>query len=218
MTELSTMPAHRFATRDNLAASIAAQLAETHRQSWITMDMASRAEYLADAHALLDQGLTPLGLPEDFHHLQNPSPELEAEAFEFGRAMEWFNTYLQARHPDWQRTGILPGAHMEQADPLDWDAWLTISVPATPTARALWSQRYELNTGEPRPTDTPPLPEISFSAPPPARDIRGARTQAAIGAVLAHRHGRRWMDLPADIRSAYLNDARALMTVGLTVT
>lgn len=216
MNELSTMPPqHTYASRNDLAASIAAHLAETHHHSWITMDPATRSEYLADAKALIDQGLTPFGLPPEAHHIQHPSPALEAEAFEFGRAMEWFNDYLQARHPDWQHTGVLPAAHMEHADPTDWDAWLTISAAATPAARALWSQRYEHSTGEPRPSQSTPRPKISTSAPPAAQNIRRDRTAAAIAAVLAHRHGSRWMDLPLDVRGTYLIDAYALMDSGL---
>ena len=43
------------------------------------------------------------------------------------------------------------------------------------------------------------------------------RVIAAIGATLANRHDRRWMDLPSDLKAAYVRDVEALIAAGLTV-
>lgn len=207
-----------WSRRDAIRASIAAQLAASHERSWIDMADDLRQEYLADADALIDQGLTPWW--EEPKVPAAPSAELEAEVFEFDRAMAWFMDYLDARHPDWKQTGIMPSSHIEEADPQEWDAWVSVSVTVSEVARRLWSLRVAETSGTPEVVIGPrsPLPPAAASAP---EAVRGGgvrdRVIAAVGATLAHRHGRRWMDLPSDLRAAYVRDVEALVSAGLTV-
>lgn len=204
--------------RESIQASIGAELAASHGRSWINMAEDLRREYLADADALIDQGMTPFWEEPEVPALV--SPALEAEVFEFDRGMTWFMEYLNARHPDWQRTGVMPAAHIEEADPQEWDAWVSVAVPVSEVARRLWSQRKEAESGVPDMVmgSRAPLPAAAASAPPAVREggVRD-RVIAAAGATLAHRHGRRWMDLPSDLRAAYVRDVEALISAGLTV-
>lgn len=207
-----------WSRRDAIRASIAAQLAASHDRSWIEMADDLRREYLADADALIDQGLTPWW--EEPTIPATPSAGLEAEIFEFDRAMTWFMDFLDARHPDWRQTGIMPSSHIEEADPQEWDAWVSVSVTVSEVARRLWSMRVAETSGTPEVVIGPrvPLPPAAASAPAAVRDggVRD-RVIAAVGATLAHRHGRRWMDLPSDLRAAYVRDVEALVSAGLTV-
>ncbi|MBU8840233.1 hypothetical protein [Mycolicibacterium goodii] len=207
-----------WSRRDAIRASIAAQLAASHDRSWIEMADDLRREYLADADALIDQGLTPWW--EEPTIPATPSAGLEAEIFEFDRAMTWFMDFLDARHPDWRQTGIMPSSHIEEADPQEWDAWVSVSVTVSELARRLWSMRVAETSGTPEVVIGPrvPLPPAAASAPAAVRDggVRD-RVIAAVGATLAHRHGRRWMDLPSDLRAAYVRDVEALVSAGLTV-
>lgn len=200
--------------RDGLRAAIAAQLASNHRCAWESLAAAVRADYLADADALIDQGMTPFW--EDHDPGTTASPALEAEVFEFDRSMEWFMSYLNARHPHWRDTSVYPSSHIEESDPEEWDAWVTVAVSVSEAARILWSRRFATQTGEPIPAQQSPLPPVPSSAPPAARTVRRDRAAAAIGAVLAHRHQRRWMDLPNDLRAAYVSDATCLIEANLT--
>lgn len=207
-----------WTTRTAVQTSIAAQLATNHGHSWIYLDDALREAYLADADALIDQGMTPLW--ENPTIPDNPSPELEAEVFAFEHAMNWFTDYLDARHPDWRATGVLPASHIEEADPQDWDAWVSIAVTVSETARQLWSRRVADSTGiasviEHTRRRLPPPPP---SAPAAVRGgVLRDRVIAAAGATLAHRHGRRWLGLPAEARDAYAQDVESLMGLGLIV-
>ncbi|OHU47393.1 hypothetical protein BKG82_27690 [Mycobacteroides chelonae] len=200
--------------REELQVAIAAQLAAGHGTVWHTLGAEFRKEFMADAEALIDQGMTSYWVDDDPG--DQPSPELEAEAFEFARAMDWFWGYLQARHPEQERTDVPPSSHIESADPQDWDAWVTIAVQVSGAARTLWSRRFTQQHGEPLPPPSAALPPAAVSAPAAVHQVRRERTAAAIGAVLAHRHGRRWMELPEDLRAAYLVDANALISAGLT--
>ena len=207
-----------WAQRESIRASIAAELAASHNDPWIGMSEADRQEYLADADALIDQGMTTYWVDPDIPAVV--SPALQAEVFEFDRGMTWFMDYLDARHPDWKQTGVVPASHIEEADPEEWDAWVSIAVTVSEVARRLWSQGVEAATGVP---DTvmgsrAPLPEAAASAPP---QVRGGgvrdRVIAAAGATLAQRHGRRWMDQPSDLKAAYVRDVEALISAGLMV-
>lgn len=203
-----------LSTRDGLQALIAEQLAASHGRAWASLPEDYRTDYLLDAAALIDQGMTPWW--EDHTPPANPPAAMEADLFEFDRSMEWFMSFLDARHPEWTKTGLHPSALMEMADPVDWDAWVTISVAVSEEVRQLWSQRFAAQTGEAPPaTQAPPLP-VPASAPASTREVRLARFAAAIGAVLANRHRRRWMDVPSDLKAAYLKDAYSLMNAGLT--
>jgi len=204
--------------RESIQAAIAAQLATGHGRAWGDIGEDLRWEYLADADALIAQGLTPFW--EEPEIPRWVSPALEAEVFEFDRGMAWFMEFLDARHPGWERTGVLPASHIEEADPQEWDAWVSVAVTVSEVARRLWSQRMTATSGVP---DTvmgsrAPLAAVAGSAP---AEVRGggvsARVSAAAGATLAHRHGRRWMDLPSDLRAAYLRDVESLTAAGLTV-
>jgi hypothetical protein len=208
-----------WTTRTSVRSSIAAQLATNHGHSWLYLDEDLRGHYLADADALIDQGMTPFW--ENPTIPEVPSPELEAEIFAFECAMTWFQDFIDARHPDWRETGILPASHIEEADPQDWDAWISVAVTVSETARQLWSRRLTETTG------TAPIIEHArhrLTPPPPSAPaaIRGGvlrdRIIAAAGATLAHRHGRRWLDLPGDARAAYARDIESLMALGLVVT
>lgn len=202
-----------LSTREDLRASIAARLAGNHGSGWVSLPGEVQVEYLADADALIDQGMTPYWVDPDLG--DTVSPALEAEVFEFDRSMEWFMSYLNTRHPHWRDTAVYPSSHIEQADPEEWDAWVTIAVSVSESARILWSRRFAAQTGEPVAQARSPLPPVPSSAPPAAQTVGRDRKAAAIGAVLAHRHGRRWMDLPSDLRAAYLSDAECLMQAGL---
>ncbi len=217
--EQPTMATDRWADRDTVQSSIAAQLASNHGHSWIYMDDALRNEYLADADALISQGMTPYW--EDPHIPANPSPQLEAEIFEFDCAMTWFMEYLDNSHPGWAENGQTPASHIEQADPRDWDAWVSVAVTASETAKQLWSQRLAEMSEIPPVTDThrATLPPPAASAPPALLGgILRERVISAAGAALAHRHGRNWLDLPADARAAYASDVESLMAVGLVIS
>lgn len=200
--------------REELQVAIAARLAAEHGYVWHTMSGELRIEFLADAVALIDQGVTSYWVDDDPG--VDPSLALEAEAFEFDRAMDWFWGYLEARHPGWERTELPPSSHIESSDPQDWDAWVTIAVQVSGAARMLWSRRFTQRHGEPLPGPAAALAPAAVSAPSAVHQVRRERTAAVIGAVLAHRHGRRWMDLPSDLRAAYLADANALIGAGLT--
>ena len=159
-----------WSRRDAIRASIAAQLAASHDRSWIEMADDLRREYLADADALIDQGLTPWW--EEPTIPATPSAGLEAEIFEFDRAMTWFMDFLDARHPDWRQTGIMPSSHIEEADPQEWDAWVSVSVTVSEVARRLWSMRVAETSGTPEVVIGPrvPLPPAAASAPAAVRD------------------------------------------------
>lgn len=207
-----------WSQRESIRASIAAQLADSHGKSWIQMSEADRDEYRADADALIDQGMTPYWVDPEIPAVV--SPALEAEVFEFDRGMAWFMDYIDARHPDWKQTGVMPASHIEEADPQEWDAWVSVAVTVSEVARRLWSQRMEADSGVPDAVmgSRAPLPEAAASAPPAVRGggVRD-RVIAAIGATLANRHDRRWMDLPSDLKAAYVRDVEALIAAGLTV-
>jgi hypothetical protein len=166
--------------RATLQAAIAAQLATGHSRSWVGLSDRVRADYLADADALIEQGMTSYW--EDHDPGEYPSAVVEAEAFEFDRAMTWFMEFLDARHPGWRETNVYPS---EQ-------------------------------TAEPMPGAQSPLPPVPSSAPNIAGTVTRDRFAAAVGAVLANRHSRRWMYLPSDVKRAYLADAYSLMDAQLT--
>ena len=136
-----------WSQRESIRASIAAQLAESHGDSWIGLPEADRVEYLADADALIDQGMTPFWVDPEIPAVV--SPALEAEVFEFDRGMAWFMDYLDARHPDWKQTGVMPASHIEEAEPQEWDAWVSVAVTVSEVARRVWSQRMEAASGVP---------------------------------------------------------------------
>lgn len=212
--DLPESPGHDvLLQRENLQASIAAELATNHGRSWIYLHEGLRDEYLKDASALIDQGMTPYW--ENHDPGPSPSPELQAEAFELDRAMAWLMDYLAARHPESSATGVRPSAIMEESDPLDWDAWVTIAVNVSEAARLLWSRQFTELHGEPPPTPPPPPRPPAPSAPPSAQNVRRERFAATVGAVLANRHGARWIDLASDVRAGYLSDANALIDAGL---
>ncbi len=207
-----------WSQRESIRASIAAQLAASHADSWIHLSEADRGEYLADADALIDQGMTTYWVDPEIPAVV--SPAMEAEVFAFDLGMAWFMDYLDARHPDWKQTGVMPASHIEEADPQEWDAWVSVAVTVSEVARRVWSQRMEAASGVP---DTvmgsrAPLPAAAASAPP---QVRGGgvrdRVIAAAGATLAQRHGRRWMDLPWDLKAAYVRDVESLISAGLMV-
>jgi hypothetical protein len=202
-----------LSTRASLRASIASLLSANHGHSFTALPADVQADYLIDADALIDKGMTPYW--PDQNPPAHPSPALEAEVFEFDRSMEWFMSFLDARHPDWRKTAVYPSAHIDEADPVEWDAWVTISVAVSEQALRLWMQRFADQTGVPPVGERSPMAAVPPSAPPASRGVRRARTAAAIGAVLAHRHGRRWMDQPVDVKTAYLSDAYALIDAGL---
>jgi len=204
---------HTLSTREQWRTAIAAQLAAGHGRPWNDVADRVRREYLTDADALIDQGMTPFW--SDHHPGSVPSPALEAEVFEFDRSMEWFMSFLDARHPQWRQTRIYPSSHIEEADPVEWDAWVTIAVSVSEEARRLWAQRYAEQTGEPAAGERAPLAPPPASAPAAARDVRRIRFATAVGAVLANRHQRRWMELPIDVKAAYLADAESLIGAGL---
>ena len=203
----------QLSTREVLRAAVAEHLAANHGDVWMSLPNEVQAEYLRDADALIDQGMTPYW--EDQDPGDTASPALEAEVFEFDRSMEWFMSYLNARHPHWRDTAVYPSSHIEEADPEEWDAWVTIAVAVSESARILWSRRFAAQTGESVTATGSPLPPVPSSAPPAARTVGRDRVAAAIGAVLAQRHGRRWMDLPSDLRAAYVSDAVCLMQADL---
>ncbi len=229
MTEWRTAAAApATAERDDIQHIIAAQLALAHGRATTRTDEQGtwiyipgdelRAAYFADADALIDQGLTPYWQPPRIP--ARPSPALEAEIFEFERAMAWFMEYLDERHPGWRESGHPPASHIEEADPLDWDAWVSVAVTASEVVRQLWSQRLTEITNVARPIETTrtPLPPPAVSAPPAAHGgVLRDRIITAAAATLAHRHGRRWIDLPTDLRAAYISDVEALMALGLIV-
>jgi hypothetical protein len=200
--------------RATLQAAIGAQLATSHGRSWIALPDGVRADYLADAAALIEQGMTSYW--EDHDPGAYPSAAVEAEAFEFDRAMTWFMEFLDARHPGWRATSVYPSAHIEEADPEEWDAWVTVAVSVSEEARLLWSRRFAEQTAVPMPGVQSPLPPVPPSAPDIAGTVTRERFAASVGAVLANRHGRRWMYLPSDVKRAYLADAYSLMDAQLT--
>ncbi|GAB4992611.1 hypothetical protein MAHJHV61_48340 [Mycobacterium avium subsp. hominissuis] len=200
--------------RAALEAAIAAHLAEGHGSSWAYLPEQTQAEYLKDAAALVDQGLTRIW--EDRDPGPNPSPELEVEAAEFDRAMQWWVDFVHARHPGWDRAGgIDVSPEMEHLDPEDWDAWVSIAVTVSEEARRLYMREFEQLHGVTAPAPVPPAPAVA-SSPPAAGHARRDRFATTVAAVLAFRHGQQWLRLPSDVREAYLRDARSLMAAGLT--
>lgn len=200
--------------RSTWEASIAAQLAEGHSRSWVYLPEHVRVEYLKDAAALVDQGVTPIW--RDHDPGANPSLELQVEAAEFDRAMQWWIDFVHARHPGWaQRGGVDVSPQMEDLDPEDWDAWVSIAVTVSEEARQLYMREFEQLHGVAAPAPMAPA-ALSVSSPPAARQARWDRFAVTVAAVLAHRHGRQWLQLAADVREGYLHDARSLMAAGLT--
>ena len=205
----------RDAQRAELETSIAAHLANGHGRSWREQAADVRAAYLKDAAALIDQGLTPLwGDP-----VAEPVPSLalEVEAAEFDRAMQWWLDFVAARHPQWGSAGgVAVSPEMENLDPEDWDAWVSIAVTVSEAARRLYMLQFEQLHGVAAPAPSPPAPAVAVSSPPQADAVRRNRFATAVAAVLAFRHGRQWMALPTDTRAIYLRDAQSLIDAGLT--
>jgi len=204
-----------FRSREELAASLGAQLAEGHGKVWINLAEMERAEYRKDADALIDQGLTALPTPSG--RLKSaPSQEMEVEMLEWDLAQEWFEAYLTERHGE----GFAIPQRPEDFDPRDWDAYLTIAVRFSPLTRHVWSQRFAERTQVQVPARVrASAPDrLPVSAPRAAVQVRRNRSLALIGAVLACRHGLRWMDLPSDVREAYVADAQVLALAGLVRT
>ncbi|WP_408066361.1 MULTISPECIES: hypothetical protein [Mycolicibacter] len=202
--------------RRALESAIATRLATGHGRSWDGLTPNGRCSYLLDAAALIDQGLTSLWQDRDPGPF--PALELEVEAAEFDRAMQWWIDYVGARHPEWGIAGgVMVSPEMENLDPEDWDAWVSIAVTVSEQARRLYMRQFEQLHGVAAPAPTPPAPAVAVSSMPPAvDDVRRRRFATAVAAVLAHRHGREWMRQPSDVRAAYLNDADLLIDSGLT--
>lgn len=205
----------RGAQRAALEDSIGAHLANGHGRPWQELTVDVRAAYLKDAAALIDQGLTTLW---DVPVLDAaPSIALEVEAAEFDRAMQWWLDFVVARHPQWgSEGGVAVSPEMENLDPEDWDAWVSIAVTVSEQARRLYMQQFEQLHGVRAPAPSPPAPAVAVSSPPQADAVRRNRFATAVAAVLAFRHGRQWMQLPSDTRAAYLRDAQSLIDAGLT--
>lgn len=212
MSEAPVTSPPRFRSRDELAASLGAQLAEGHGKVWMNLAEADRAEYRKDGEALIDQGLTTFPTPSG-RMTSAPSQEMEVEMFEWDLAQEWFEAYMTERHGE----GFALAQRAEDFDPRDWDAWLSIAVRFSPLTRHTWSQRFAERTQVQAPVQVrAPAPgRLPASAPRAAVQVRRNRSLALIGAVLACRHGLRWMDLPSDVREAYLADADSLVAAGL---
>ncbi|ORW08500.1 hypothetical protein DQP56_00800 [Mycolicibacter senuensis] len=198
-----------------LQSAIATRLASGHGRHWDSLSDNGRADYLRDAAALIDQGMTALW--EDRDPGPFPSLELEVEAAEFDRAMQWWIDFVSARHPGWGHAGgVAVSPEMENLDPEDWDAWVSIAVSVSDQARRLYMRQFEQLHGVPAPAPSPPAPAVAVSCPPAVDGVRRHRFATAIAAVLAHRHGREWMRQPSDVRAAYVNDANRLIDAGLT--
>lgn len=200
--------------RGELQIEIAARLAAERGQTWHTVSPEVRRGLLGDADSLIIQGLTPHW---DEPAVEGPSVELEVEAFEFDRALEWLIGYLEERHPEMWRDGQMPTVRVDDADPDDWDGWVSAAAQASPAARQLWARTHQQSRaarlfGDV--TDNPAAPRAQSAQHPRAgqRD----RVAAAIGAVLAHRNGQQWVGLARSSRAGYLSEANALIDAGLT--
>ncbi|WP_301158757.1 hypothetical protein [Mycolicibacterium fortuitum] len=190
---------------------IAQQLAAGHGRAWEATDIEGQALYLADAEEVVNQGLGS--------YWQDPgwppavlSPEMEAEVFAFDQAVAWFYRFLDERH------GHAPGDHPAAAfnDPVDWDAWVTVLCTTSELVRRAWSRRV-VQQGNHNESVEPASVMGPMSTPDHGSpEMLRSRVAAAIGATLAHRHGRRWMDLPQEMRDLYLLDAYGVIDKGLS--
>lgn len=202
------------ADRGELQLAIAARLAAERGLTWHTAAAEVRTALLGDADALIIQGLTPHW---DEPAIAEPSVELEVEAFEFDRALDWLIGYLEERHPEMWRDGQMPTVRFEDADSADWDGWVSVAAQASPAGRQLWARKH----GQ---SQTARLLADVTSNTVPARPRSGSagrgdergRFAAAIGAVLAHRRGQQWVGLARSGRAGYLSEANALIDAGLT--
>lgn len=191
-----------------LRMRIARQLAEGHGRPWDGMDDVTQVAYLADAEAVVDQGLGS--------SWQDPgeppaalTPAMEAEVFAFDQAVAWFYQYLESRHGP---VDLATAAELN--DPADWDAWVSVLAGTSELIRRAWSRRISGDAADPNASNTAPPPLSEPDAANPAQSRY--RLGVAIAATLANRHGYRWLDLSRDRRELYLRDADLLIESGLS--